>query len=581
MRRTSPAPLALLAVLGLLLGACSSGDEGDDRGESATATTEDEVTTSTTEPEETEPETEPEAPEPELAEGGCPFEQSSILEGEIRCGTVAVPLDHDDPDGDVIDIAVAVYPVQPVPADGSGGEDGAPTTTEAGGEGSASTTTTEGDAGGSAIEPAADPLFFLAGGPGQKAVAQVQLLRSVAPALLEREIVVMDQRGIGESDPALDCPDLDALATDPGVADELVLTATEECRTQLATETDLSAYGTPANAADVDLVRRALGYQQINLMGTSYGSRLALEYARHHSDSLRSLILNSPVPADASYLADAPINGDDALGALIAACGDDAGCARDNPDLDGSVERALQLAEGAPEVEIMDLASGQPLKVRASKDFVTSALFNTMYIGPLLGGLPQAITAAGTGDFVPLLQAAALTFNPGGTSTGMFLSNVCAEGASRVDLDEVEGEAADASPYAVALTEALLGIIAEQCEVWDVDEAPAEAFEAVASDVPTLIVTGGYDPVTPTSYGEAAAEDLEEATVVEVVAAGHDPLSSTPDPECGPRLLVRFLSNPSAELDGACAGEGTPAFRPMAETLQALIQSQQQQQGGD
>lgn len=172
---------------------------------------------------------------------------------------MAVPVDHDDPSGDMIDIAVAVYPVQPAPEGGSG----------------SSTTTT--DAGATEESGAAsDPLFFLAGGPGQKAVAQVRLLASVAPALLEREIVIMDQRGIGESDPALDCPELDEVTVDPGAEDEVVLAATEECHTALAEETDLSAYGTPANAADIDLVRQALDYEQINLMGASYGSRLSL-----------------------------------------------------------------------------------------------------------------------------------------------------------------------------------------------------------------------------------------------------------------------------------------------------------------
>ncbi|HXH57224.1 alpha/beta fold hydrolase [Iamia sp.] len=475
---------------------------------------------------------------------------------------MAVPVDHDDPSGDMIDIAVAVYPVQPAPEGGSGSST---TTTEAG-------ATEESGA-------ASDPLFFLAGGPGQKAVAQVQLLASIAPALLEREVVIMDQRGIGESDPALDCPELDEVTVDPGAEDEVVLAATEECHTALAEGTDLSAYGTPANAADIDLVRQALDYEQINLMGTSYGSRLALEYARDHSDSLRSLVLNSPVPTDVSYFEDVPQNGDDALSALIAACEAEVECARDNPDLNGSVEEALQRSEQAPEVAIEDPASGETVTVRATTAFVSYALFNTMYIGPLLGGLPQAITAAGAGDFAPLFQAAALTINPGGTSTGMFLSNVCAEGISLVDIDEVEDDAADVSSYAATQAVSLAKIV-EQCAVWDVEAAPDAAFEPVSTDVPTLIVTGAFDPITPTSYGEAVEEDLSEATLVEVGAAGHDPLSTTPEPECGQMILIEFLTDPSAEVDDGCATEVTPVFRPMAEALEAFIRSQQPQGGG-
>jgi pimeloyl-ACP methyl ester carboxylesterase len=453
-----------------------------------------------------------------------------------------VPLDHDDPAGDAIDIAVAVYPVQ----------------------------SAEG-----AADPAPDPLFFLAGGPGQKAIAKPPIIKAATSALAEREIVVIDQRGVGESRPALDCPELDKLEADPAADDKDILAATEKCRADLSSETDLSAYGTAANAADIDLVRQALGYDEINLMGTSYGSHVAIEYARDHSDTLRSLVLNSPVPADSNYQADIPKNVDEALSALIEACTSDAACAKDNPDLEASVEKALELADqNKPEVKVKD-ASGKDLTVVVDAKALTNALVQVQYVGPFLGGVPQAITAAGKGDYVPLVQAAALTEQPGGSSQGMQLSTLCSEEVARLDIDQVR-EDAKTSPYATALVEASLTSVVESCELWDVDEASPEDREPVSSEVPALVVTGAYDPVTPTSYGESVAEDFSAATLVEFAATAHDPLGSPPDEKCGAEILAAFLSAPDAEVDAACAGAGKLTFAPMEELLRAAAE----QQGG-
>lgn len=526
--------IALVASLALLTATCSSDDttskdDDVDAGSTTSASTDSTDAGGG------------EAPTPELTKAECPFEAPKDVKGEIRCGSVAVPLDHDDPGGDTIDIAVAVYPVQ---------------------------------ASGGAAEPAPDPLFFLAGGPGQKAVAEPRIIRAAASALAEREIVVVDQRGVGESQPALDCPQTDELEADPGADVEEVLAATEECQADLSSKTDLSAYGTAANAADMDLVRQALGYDEINLMGTSYGTHVAIEYAREHSDTLRSLVLNSPVPADSNFQADVPKNVDEALSALIEACTSDPACAKDNPDLQASFEKALEVADQeAPEVKVKD-ASGKDLTVPVDAQDLTNALVKVQYVGPFLGGVPQAITAAGEGDFAPLVQAAVLTSQPGGSSQGMYLSTICSEEVARLDLDQVR-EDAKASPYATALVEAALEPAIAQCEVWDVEEASSEDREPVTSEVPALVVTGAYDPVTPTAYGESVAEDFSAATVVEFAATAHDPLGSAPDEECGAKILATFLSEPEAEVDGACAGAGKLTFAPMEELLKAA-----QEQGG-
>lgn len=477
-------------------------------------------------------------PDAKLVEGKCPVKPEGLV-GVVKCGTVAVPLDYSDPTAKTIDIAVAVYPTQPDPDAGPGAKP---------------------------AKAAPDPVFFLGGGPGQKTLASPGAISSIAPVLLQREVVVIDQRGVGESRPALDCPALDKMTED-----DASVKATEACQKLLSQETDLSAYGTVANAADLDQVRKALDAERINVVGTSYGTRLALEYARGHSDSLRSMILNSPAPADENFQADAPVNGGKALKAVIDACNQDSACQAANPDLNASVDKILENAKDkATTVQVKDVKTGKETPVKADEKAVVNALFQTLYIGPLLGGLPQAITAASKGDLTPLIQAGSLLNPAGTTSRGMYLSTSCAEQLSRVDVDAVESDARDISKFAEALASTQLPVQLDQCKAWDVKAAGDELFEPVSSKVPTLIVTGEFDPVTPVAYGKKLTKDLSNATLVEVAATGHDPLSTGPDMKCGPKIAYAFISDPGTEVDTACAEKGKLKFTSMADAFKAL-----------
>lgn len=535
---------ALVISLSLCLLAASCSDDDDGGGDDAAPTTEESsTTTTTTGSTTTEGSTTTTAPEVEAAFTEAPTCDVQLPEGLTvtpRCGTVAVPLDHDDPSGETIDIAVVVFPATPQ--------------------------------GGS--QPVDDPVILLGGGPGQKSVENAGLIVApIAPVLRERDVVVFDQRGVGASTPALECPQIDALGPNVGPATDEAVAAAEQCYQQLTADgVDLSAFDTGANVEDIDVIRRALEYEDINLVGTSYGARLALQYARDHSDNLRALVANSPVPAEANFIADAVANLDTTLEALFSACEADAACAAANPDLAANLDKVVAAVEQQPPtVQIVDVMTGQMMPVVVEPFVLANSVFSFFYLTPLIGALPQAITAAAGGDLTPLIQGGSLFSQVAALTAGMQLSFVCAEEIAESDPDEVTQEAEELSALAESAVATLFEGFVRGCEVWEVE--PEEAvFEPVETEVPTLVVTGEFDQITPVRYGEEIAEGLPNETLLEIPAAGHDPLTSTTDPECGASILIEFLEAPDEEPDTTCATSQELAFTSVEEALKVLTE---------
>ena len=210
---------------------------------------------------------------PAFEPGPCPFDlPPGMIEGEdVECGFVTVPEDHQNP-GDTLRLAVVVVRDQ--------SENHQP-----------------------------DPVILLSGGPGEKTVANALPAAQIfAPYFPNRDFILFDQRGVGLSEPALECPEWIAVLfslldeTDPDVFMKASFDGLMACRDRLVAEGhDLSVYNTQQNAADVDAIRRALGYEQVNLLGGSYGSFLAQEVARQFPESTRSVILAATWPLEQSF----------------------------------------------------------------------------------------------------------------------------------------------------------------------------------------------------------------------------------------------------------------------------------------
>lgn len=459
-----------------------------------------------------------------FVEGECPVDVDRDV--EVRCGTIAVPLDHDQPDSDTIDLAVAVLPaVEAAPDD-------------------------------------ATPVMVLGGGPGEHTLEPLlDVLSSEAPLVAltaDRDVVLLDQRGMGASEPALECPEyvaaVSAITETPQIRDAAVEGFTA-CHRRLTEDgIDLSAFDTAANVRDLDVVRRALGYEQVSLFGTSYGARLALQAVRAFPDSIESATLSSPVPAEANFLLGAAASFDRAIAAVDAACSADAACASTYPDVGDTVQQLVERLDAQPVWVGIMAADGSTVTVAVDGATVATILFGMFYAPDGPASFPYLVAALGDADPVVL---SALLSQPAAAavSYGAQLSFFCAEEAQqRPDFEPgalgVGQRLVDTNPIAGSM-------LWDLCAIWDVEPADPQTFEPVDTDVPLLVVTGQFDQITPPSYGETVAGAASNAWYVEVAGVGHSPLFATGP--CGVAVLAAFVAAPQDEPDLSCLSEA-PRF---------------------
>ena len=472
-------------------------------------------------------------------EADCPFALPDFLEdGEnVACGFVTVPLFHDEPEGDTIRLAVAVL--------------------ESTGR-----------------RPVDEPLILLNGGPGQPSEPTLAgfdpELEGSLGALLERQdVILFDQRGTGYSEPGLYCStDVPPTAGDepddtdaPELDDTAIVSLAEEaaaCRETFDDAgIDLEAFTTPENAADVEDIRVALDYDQVDLLGISYGSRLALTVVRDFPGSVRSVVLDSPLPPQADQVAGQLIAFDAALTRLFDACADDRACDRGYPDLEQTFLDTIEALEDEPiHVTYEDLETGEEMEFPVDGETFVGLVYFSVFVGPLLPAVAPLIAtaAAGLPDVMEVILPFVATFGAG-FSTGMQLAINCQDEIAFSSLEEAEELIAEAGVRPELAGGFGLGELAyyEACEELDLRPERRVESRPVESDVPALILTGAFDPITPTTYGEAALETLPNGTLVEFPNAGHDPLS-TAGP-CALVITLAFLDDPTAEVDTTCTDD--------------------------
>lgn len=472
--------------------------------------------------------------EPERA---APLELSACREpgvyGALRCGTWTVPENPDAPDGRAIDLKVVVWPAQDPPV-------------------------------------ADDPVFFLAGGPGQGATEVMALAGFLRESNEHRDIVFVDMRGTGGSN-KLTCE----MPEDATVAERLALDAglDEMSACHAALDADTTQYTTPRLVADLDAVRQAMGYERINLYGGSYGTRLGLAYLAAHEDRVRSAVFDGLAPYAMKLFLTFGEDGKRALDRLFADCAADTDCAAAFPDLEArfwawldSLPRSGVVAgepsdagasEGSEEddpvdaaatVRIRDPRTGQlALDVPLDRDSVASAIRGLLYSVDMASLLPLALHRAIGGDPEPLLSQA-LVMGDGSMdamATGLMASVVCAEEIPR--FTDAERAALADEPF---LGRSLVEMLVLSCTRWVAGTVPDSLFTPVASDVPILLLSGAEDPVTPPRWADEAAKTLTNARSVTVPATGHIAAGAG----CMDERVADFYADPTAELnlDAAC-----------------------------
>jgi len=393
-----------------------------------------------------------------------------------------------------------------------------------------------------------DPLFVLAGGPGEAGSDVLPLLSTAFKRVrATRDIVFIDQRGTGLSG-KLECPsDADA---DAQLSEADADAALRRCIA--ASKAPFAAYTTAAAARDIDAVRRALGYDKINLWGGSYGTRLAQAYARAFPASVRALLLDAVAAPDQVI----PAGGRDsqaALDQLFAQCAKDAACARAYPNLRVEFDALVGKLDAAPlTLNLPDSRTASPIDVTMTSARLLDTVRNMLYAPADARRLPFLVHSASAGRWQPFVarRNLAADFSPDGSpATLLHLAVVCAEDMPRFTPALA---ASDASPLTRTLADRLRGL----CRALNVPAVPYTVPTRIAA--PVLLLSGAQDPVTPPRRAQDAARFMAKAQLLTAPNVGH----GVSQLGCAPRLLRAFLDRPDARVDGACLNEiPAPTFQ--------------------
>ncbi len=413
-----------------------------------------------------------------------------------------------------------------------------------------------------------DPIVYLDGGPGGKTLDTLvfSFETAWAPLLEHGDLVFFDQRGVGWARPSLDCPEERQLTyalldedLQPQEYLDQQLAALGECRQRLVEDgIDLTAYDSASNAADVDDLRRVLGIERWNLLGISYGTRLAQTVVRDHPAGVRAVILDSSYPVEATLNTETPRNLDRALDTLFAACEADAACAAAYPDLeDRTFALAERLDEEPIDLVVRDFLSGRRYNTFLDGTGLLGTFFQALYSESLLSQLPEMVAQLEKGqkNVAQLLVSNSLTQVPF-FSFGMNLSVQCREEVSFTAPGEVAA-GVDAYPQledVFEISNVSLGAFA-LCETWDAGASPTVENEAVVSDLPVLVLAGGFDPITPPRWGRDVAANYANGFFVEFPTLGHGTSIAA---ECSTAITLDFLADPASEPDTSCIASMEP-----------------------
>jgi len=390
---------------------------------------------------------------------------------------------------------------------------------------------------------ARDPVFFISGGPGQSALQSYpQIAAAFSDIQRTRGVMLLDQRGTGDSHP-LHCD----LPEDDNAAIHTLQSAARQCVDELSTRADLRHYTTLEAVTDLETVRKAIGVKQINVVAVSYGTRVAQHYARLYPQSVRSLVLDSPIPNDVSLAIIPARNLDEALNMQFTHCSHDPTCHEKLGNPRAELDRLLtQLRSNPPIIHYRDANSGQMRTDILHAEKVAALVRLYAYHPASAALLPQLINQANHGHYSELMALAQLARAQmqGSLALGMQLSVICSEDA----------------PYLSALpddSDTVLGnrpaqTLAAICEVWPQKSMPADFYPPLSSTVPALVLNGEFDPITPPRYGQHIAASLPNARSITLSGQGHAVLSSG----CLPKLLARFMDTADAHtLEITCLSQ--------------------------
>jgi pimeloyl-ACP methyl ester carboxylesterase len=398
----------------------------------------------------------------------------------------------------------------------------------------------------------AEPLFDFAGGPGASSADAAGFYAGPGKVYRQQhDVVCVDQRGTGKSNrlaiPREKTPQY-------YLSEMYPIDYVKEMRRALEQRADLTKYTTSIAMDDLDDVRAWLGYDRINLLGGSYGTRAVLVYMRQHPDHVRSAILLAVAPTDLKMPLHHSESAARAMDLLLGKCEQDAACHAAFPQIRDDWKNALAQLEKQPaRVEYSSDGKAAPTTVEIQRGVFAEKIRTWMYGRDKAALIPMIVHHAAGGDFAPFLQQAIGPSIPDFVADGMYLSVTCAEDVPFINQEEAAKLNAD-NPFGnyrvFQQTRA--------CGLWPRGKIPADYQDPVSSNAPVLIFSGNMDPVTPPKYGEEVARHLPNSRHVIIPAAGHN-VDGLTDPDCMDRIAIEFLNNGDAKnLDVSCVERMAP-----------------------
>ncbi|MCB0086422.1 MAG: alpha/beta fold hydrolase [Caldilineaceae bacterium] len=464
------------------------------------------------------------------------FKLELPADSNVSCGYVTAPLRHAEPDGPTIQLAVVVLP-------------------------------------STAADRQPDPLFMAQGGPGGSTIntyAQVLIQNEQYRPVLNRDIVFWDQRGTLFSKPVLLCPEVSQADRDSalGVSDtqpeEDGLAPYLACGERLAAEAgDLSAFNSAENADDVEDVRAALGYDEINFYGVSYGTELGQFVMRQQPDHLRSVILDAVVPLDYNLLTEPAFAKERIAEKYFNECANDARCNAAFPNL---AQRYLALIDRLNEnpvtVTVAPMLSfTETHEIQLSGSLLESMLYGSLY-SDVHDVIPLIIDQADKGNYSYVSTALLPSILEEETmATGMHMTVMCAE---RGDTDPSTADYSNINERLAEIERADAEMELAICRSWGIELLPRTDLDPVVSDIPTLLFSGDYDPITPPQYAEKLLPTLANVQHVIFPSGEHGQAVTSP---CSNSIISSFLDNPTGELDASCAATPPAGFLTPADVI--------------
>lgn len=416
---------------------------------------------------------------------------------KARCGTLERPENPDDPESPLLSLRVAVVPALN-------------------------------------LQPESDPLVPLAGGPGQGAIQfYAAYAAAFEPVRRNRDILLIDQRGTGES-ARLDCEVDDSLAEGQFSVEQTVEFMTE-CLEALPH--DPRFFTTSVAVQDLEAARLALGYGPLNLYGVSYGSRVAQHFAKRFPQSTRTIVLDGVVPPQLALGPDIATESQRALDSIFERCANNESCAERFGDIKTDFENLVAELEGqAVDVNVAHPVTGRRETLSFGRDQLAGAVRLLAYSPSSIALIPLLVAEAADGNFAPLAAQFQMTVinMTDALALGMHNAVMCTEDVPFYDSERIDLAALDATYMGPMQLEALQAI----CSVWPAGPVDEDFKLPLSTDIPTLLLSGSADPITPPAYADMAATNLKRAWLLVGEHQGHGQIAVG----CMPRVVDRFIS---------------------------------------